>query len=174
MSVKFAHVVAADNNNVIGDQNRLLWRISDDLKHFKSVTTGKPVVMGRKTFQSIGFALPDRDNIVVSRDAHFRADGVFVVRSIDDALTLAARLAQFRGANECCMIGGAQIYEQTIGIVDRVYFTRVDADLSGDARYTCDLSGWTAQTLGNCEKSDKNQYACLFQLFERSKIRNNN
>lgn len=168
MSVSIVQVVAADKNNVIGDGNKLLWRISDDLKHFKSVTLGKPVVMGRKTFQSIGMVLPGRDNIIISRDPDFRADGTYLTRTIGDALALGTTLAEFGGQTELCVIGGAEIFEQTFAHTSRVYFTHVDAALKGDAHYLhADFGDWRATKLGRAEKSNKNQYDCEFLRYDR-------
>jgi dihydrofolate reductase len=128
-----ALIAAVARNNVIGKENRLLWRIKADLRHFRELTLGKPVIMGRKTFQSIGKPLPGRDNIVVTRDAAFAVDGVTVAVSLDEAFATARKLADERGVNEIMVAGGGDIYAQTIGMADRLLMTEVDVDIEGDA-----------------------------------------
>ena len=122
------HVVAVAENNVIGHDNKLPWHFSSDLKFFKSLTTGNTVVMGRKTFDRIGKALPDRDNIVISRAAHAPVAGVTFVTSIEEALKKAQRGDTF-------IIGGATIYRETLKAIDGVYLTRIHASFPGDAFY---------------------------------------
>jgi dihydrofolate reductase len=141
--VKISLVVAVARNNVIGKDNRLLWRIKADLRHFRELTLGKPVIMGRKTFQSIGKPLPGRDNIVVTRDASFAPEGVTIAASLDDAFAVARQLAKERGAKEIMVAGGGDIYAQTIGMADRLHITEVDLDIEGDAVFpTIDRKVW--------------------------------
>lgn len=128
-------VVAAAENGVIGRDNKLPWRLPSDLQHFKALTFGKPIVMGRKTFQSIGRALPGRTNIVVTRDASFQAEGIVTAASLDAALELAASDAQQRGAEAIAVIGGADIFAQAMPLVSRIEFTRVHAHPEGDAHF---------------------------------------
>jgi len=122
-------VVAAAANDVIGDRNALPWRLPDDLKRFKAITMGKPVLMGRKTFESIGKPLVGRTNIVVTRDTHLRLDGCVTVGSIDDALLAAGT------APELMVIGGAELYRQILPRIDLIYLTRVHAQIEGDTRF---------------------------------------
>ena len=131
----FSAIAAMARNRVIGQGNGLPWRLPGDLKFFKAATLGKPVVMGRKTFQSIGKPLPGRPNIVVTRDPGFVAEGVHVVRDIETALDLAARLARETGAEEVMVIGGAEIYAQALPRLDRLYLTEIDAEIEGDAYF---------------------------------------
>ncbi|WP_439515309.1 type 3 dihydrofolate reductase [Oceanibaculum nanhaiense] len=131
----FSAIAALARNRVIGQGNGLPWRLPGDLKFFKATTLGKPVVMGRKTFQSIGRPLPGRPNIVVTRDPGFTAEGVHVVRDIDTALDLAATLARETGAEEVMVIGGAEIYAQALPRLDRLYLTEIDAEIAGDAYF---------------------------------------
>jgi dihydrofolate reductase len=119
-------VVASAENGAIGKNNSLLWRLPDDLKYFKAITMGKPIVMGRKTYQSIGRPLPGRQNIVVTRHVGFEAQGCTVVTSIDDAIQAAG------GATEICVIGGADIYSQILPRVNTVYLTEVHVTIEGD------------------------------------------
>ncbi|MBD9372852.1 dihydrofolate reductase [Rhizobium sp. ARZ01] len=132
---KIVLVVAAALNGVIGRDGDLPWRLPSDLKRFKQLTVGKPVVMGRRTYQSIGKPLPGRPNIVVTRDTAFRPEGVIVARSLDEALVYARREAQVLGVDEICIIGGGDIYRQTIAIADLVHVTQVQAEVEGDTRF---------------------------------------
>ena len=131
----FSAIAAMARNRVIGQDNGLPWRLPGDLKFFKATTLGKPVVMGRKTFQSIGKPLPGRPNIVVTRDPGFKAEGVHIARDIDTALDLAGRLARETGAGEVMVIGGAEIYAQALPRLDRLYLTEIDAEIDGDAHF---------------------------------------
>ncbi len=135
MTVAIVQVVAVSLNGVIGANGDMPWSLPSDLKRFKQITMGKPVVMGRKTFESIGRPLPGRANIVISRSASYKVDGVHVVSSIDDALELATRLAKDTGAEEVCVIGGGEIYLQTLERTTRIYMTRVMAEMAGDTTY---------------------------------------
>lgn len=130
--MKIAHVVAVARNGVIGVAGGLPWRLPADLKHFKAVTMGHPMVMGRKTFDSIGRPLPDRPNIVITRNTTFRPDGVQVVATIDDALAAAETVAT---AGWIMIIGGGEIYRQTVDRTDRLYLTEIEADIAGDTYY---------------------------------------
>ncbi len=118
-------VVAAATNRVIGRNGGLPWRISSDLKHFKRLTMGCPIVMGRKTFASIGKPLPGRTNIVVTRDADFAADGVVVVGSLEAALAEGARMARETGAAGIALVGGGDVYAQALPVTDRIELTEV-------------------------------------------------
>ena len=132
---KLAIVVAAAENGVIGAENAMPWRQPTDMARFKALTVGKPVVMGRKTFQSIGRPLPDRTSIVVSRGGWSPPEGVHLTRSLDDALDLALAIARRDGRDEACVIGGAEIYAQALPRTDRVHLTRIHAEIEGDARF---------------------------------------
>ena len=128
-------LAAVADNGVIGRDNALPWRISSDLKHFKALTVGKPVVMGRKTYLSIGKPLPGRTNIVVTRDPNFSADGVVVANSIDAALEFARGDARRRGADAIMVIGGTEIFAQTMALADRLELTHVHARPAGDTHF---------------------------------------
>ena len=125
-------VVAVARNGVIGGDNRLLWHIRTDLQRFKALTMGKPMVMGRKTFASIGKALPGRETIVVTRDRGFRAAGVHVAHDMDMALTLADVLGDNMKAGAIAIVGGGEIYAQTLAQSARLYVTEVDLAPEGD------------------------------------------
>jgi len=125
-------IVAVADNGVIGDTGAMPWKLPSDLKYFKQKTLHKPVLMGRKTFEAIGRPLPGRDNIVVTRNEEFEHDGVFTASSVALGLELAQGLAEKSGADEIMVIGGGEIYAQTLTFADRIYKTEVHADVVGD------------------------------------------
>ena len=133
--MEIVFVVAVAENGVIGANGAMPWRLRSDMKHFKAVTMGRPVVMGRKTFVSIGRPLPGRTNIVVTRDAGFRADRVVVTHSFTDAKAIATGDALRRFATEIAVIGGAEIYAQWMDSADRLEITEVHARPEGDTRF---------------------------------------
>jgi dihydrofolate reductase len=135
--MKVALIVAAAINNVIGRDNQLPWHLPQDLKYFKAKTLGKPVIMGRKTYESIGRPLPGRPNIVVTRNQAWSAEGVSVVTSLADALALAGQLMehQHEQLQEAMIIGGAEIYRSALPLADRIYLTRIDLQVDGDAYF---------------------------------------
>jgi dihydrofolate reductase len=136
-------LAAVADNGVIGRDNALPWRLSSDLKRFKALTMDKPLIMGRKTYLSIGKPLPGRTNIVVTRDRDFRADGVTVAHSVGEAIALAREDARRRGAGEICVIGGTDIFAQTLGLADRLEITHVHASPAGDVFFpTIDPKLW--------------------------------
>ncbi|KRR01546.1 dihydrofolate reductase [Bradyrhizobium valentinum] len=136
-------IVAVAENGVIGAGGAIPWRLKSDMARFKALTTGKPVVMGRKTFVSIGRPLPGRTNIVVTRDAGYRADGVVVTRSLTDAKAIATGDALRRFATEIAVIGGAEIYAQWMDSADRLEITEVHARPDGDTRFPAvDPTAW--------------------------------
>jgi dihydrofolate reductase len=132
---KISLVVAVSANGVIGRDGGLPWHLPSDLKRFKALTVGKPVIMGRKTWVSIGRPLPGRPNIVISRDAHFVAEGAIAVQSLEAALVEARELAVSLGINEVCVIGGGEIYRQALDRADVLHITTVAADVEGDTRF---------------------------------------
>lgn len=155
-------VVAAAENGVIGVDGQLPWRLPDDLKYFKRLTTGKPVLMGRKTFDSIGRPLPDRLNIVMTRNADIPAPGCAVAASPESAIELAGQ------ADEIMVIGGATIYEQFAAIADRIYLTRVHAHVDGDAFFaTPDPAVWQQTSSEHHAADERHAYAFDFVVYER-------
>jgi len=138
-------IVAMAENRVIGRDGKLPWRIPGDLKHFKQTTMGKPVVMGRKTWESLGCPLPGRANVIVTRDLAYGVEGAYVAHDIDAALALAEGLAA--GGDEVMVIGGADIYAQTINRADRLYLTEIHMETEGDALFPeLDEGGWTVSS----------------------------
>ncbi|UUX49474.1 dihydrofolate reductase [Nisaea acidiphila] len=128
-------VVAVSDNGVIGDGEKMPWHLPGDLKRVKKITMGKPLVMGRKTFQSIGKPLPGRTNIVVTRDRGFKAEGIEVVHDIGEALDLARRVALRDGVDEIVVFGGAEIYRQAMDKVQRMHLTEIHLDVEGKTRF---------------------------------------
>ena len=131
-SLPLVIVVAVAENGVIGRNGQLPWRISSDLKHFKAVTMGKPIVMGRKTYESIGKPLPGRANIVLTRDRNWQAEGVLTGHSLEDVLRLANEEAQKSGAREIAIIGGNALFAETLPIVSKIELSEVHAKPEGD------------------------------------------
>ena len=129
-----SHIVAASENGVIGVKGCLPWRIPEDLKFFKETTLGHVIIMGRKTFETLPNALPNRLNVVVSRDSSYSAKGAMTVRNIDQALGIAREHKKTYG-NEVFIVGGGEIYRQTLDLVDRIYLTRIHQKFEGDAFY---------------------------------------
>ena len=162
-SPRVALVVAMDEAGLIGADNGLPWRLPNDLKHFKRVTWGKPIVMGRRTFESIGRALPGRDNIVLTRDPAFQAPGCRVVHTLEAALAAAADAA------EVMVIGGADIYRQALPLTARIYLTRVHGRFRGDTYFPGDLAaGEWAEVCGAEQPADeRNAHAHRFCVLER-------
>jgi len=154
-------IAALDKNRLIGSDNGMPWHLPADFKHFKEVTMGKPVVMGRKTFESIGRPLPGRQNIVISRKG-FSADGIITVDSIDAALQLV------KDIDEVMIIGGANIYDQLIEKADRLYLTHVDAECEGDAWFPeFDPTQWDITHESFVKKDEKNNYNFNIISYER-------
>jgi dihydrofolate reductase len=148
-------IVAKTKNNVIGLNNGLPWKLSDDLKSFKKITAGHPVIMGRKTYDSLGKPLKDRTNIIVTRQKDFEAEGVKVVYSLDEAI----RFARTLNNDEAFIIGGAQLIDQSISMVDKIYLTEIDAVVEGDTFLdTIHPEDWNVLSEHKYFKSEKNDY----------------
>ena len=161
-------IVAAARNGVIGRNNALPWHLPEDLKYFKRVTMGKPILMGRKTFESIGRALPGRSNLVITRNGEWQAEGVQVVRSLEAALSLAEDIALIDGVDELMVIGGAQIYAEALPRAERIYLTEVDADVEGDAYLPAiDRSAWLEVSREVHAPSETNPYPYSFVVLDR-------
>jgi dihydrofolate reductase len=140
-------LAAVADNGVIGRDNAMPWRLSSDLRRFKSLTLGKPVVMGRRTFESIGKALPGRTNIVLSRDPDFAADGIIAAADLASALAVARGDALRRGAAEIFVIGGTDVFARTMPLADRLEITHVHTRPEGDATFPpIDLQQWREAT----------------------------
>jgi dihydrofolate reductase len=154
-------IVAVAENGVIGDKNTLLWHISEDLRNFKRVTSGHPVIMGRKTFDSLGRPLPNRTNVVITRQ-NLEIEGCKVVHSLEEALSL------FSPEEELFVIGGAQIYAEALPLADRFYLTRVHHAYEGDTSFPkWNESEWTLMESERFERGEKYEYPFTIEIYER-------
>lgn len=150
-------IVAMDRNRLIGKNNALPWHLPADLQHFKSTTMGKPVVMGRRTWESLGRPLPGRTNIVITRNRSYRAEGAHVVHSLDEAISMVS------DHEEAMIIGGANLYAQVLPVADRLYITRVDGVFEGDAWFPeLDESRWNTETVVQHDPDHKNRHGYEF------------
>ena len=157
-------VVAVAANRVIGRDNALPWRLPADLAHFKKVTMGHPVVMGRRTYESIGKALPGRKNIVVTRNRAFQAPGCTVVTSLEDAWTAAG------DAEEVCVIGGTSLFEEALPIADVIHLTEVEADVEGDTYFPYfDRSQWREKEITRQGADARHAYPIRILELERKR-----
>ncbi len=159
-------IVATSQNNVIGKDNQLPWHLPRDLAYFKQVTTGCPIIMGRKTYESIGKALPNRLNIVITRNPDYQLTDAVVVHSLTEAIATAKQTQP--DSDEIHIIGGATIFEQAIGseVVDKLYLNRVLADFDGDTYLTpIDWSQWQLTDTTHHEADEKNAYAMDFEVY---------
>lgn len=169
--MRLALIVAQGRNRVIGHQNRLPWYLPEDLRYFKQVTLGKPIIMGRKTFESIGRPLPGRTNIVITRDDQWTAKNIKIVCSLEEAIEVAEAQALIDGVEESVVIGGAQIYAQSLASVDRLYLTQVEANPEGDAYFPeIDYSAWQELDRESYPAGDApGRYAYTFLVLERAR-----
>lgn len=153
-------IVAISDNNCIGNNNELPWRLPEDLRYFKNTTMNSPVVMGRKTFESIGRPLPGRDNYVLTRDKTFSSENVTVLSSLDECKDISG--------DEVFIIGGAHIYEQMINVVDRLYITHIHETFEGDSFFPeINESIWEKTSSVKGIKNDKNPYDYEFVVYDR-------
>ena len=165
MTSRVALVAAVAGNGVIGRGQQLPWHLPDDLRHFKAITIGKPILMGRRTFASIGRALPGRRNLVLTHAARAPVAGVEVVHSLDEALQLCATAA------ELCVIGGAEVYRLALPQATRIYLTRVNADVEGDVRFPdIDWSQWQETARREHPPDAMHNHALSFITLERRTV----
>jgi len=154
-------VVAVADSGVIGRDNALPWHLPDDLKRFKQLTLGKPIVMGRKTFESIGKPLPGRQNIVVTRDPNYHRDGITAVPGIDAAVEAAG------GAPEVMVIGGAELFRLFLPRATRVHLTRVHGDIDGDVRWPALDHTWDVLEREHHDSDERHAYPMTFEVWEK-------
>lgn len=160
--MRLSIIVAMTRNRVIGKDNDMPWHLPAELRHFKHLTMGKPIVMGRRTFESIGRVLPGRKNIVITRDPQFSFRGVTVVHDFDAAIRAAS------GVEELMIIGGANLYRQTLDRVDRLYITLLDVELEGDTFFPeFNREHWVQTEKVRREADGNNEYAMDFLVLER-------
>jgi len=165
--VKLSMIVAVAENGVIGRNNALPWYLPNDLKYFKQTTMGKPVIMGRKTYESIGKPLPGRTNIVITRQADYQPEGVKVVNSVEAARELAESVCLIDGQEEAMIMGGAEIYTLALPHTDRLYLTEVHADVEGDAFFPeYDKSLWQEVAREDFAAEGPNPYNYSFVVYE--------
>lgn len=167
--VAISLIVARARNGVIGRDGKLPWRMKSDLAWFKQVTTGKPVVMGRKTYESLGKPLPNRTNIVITRQGDLEIEGALVVHGLERALRIAEIDAQKTGQNEVFVIGGGEIYAEALPRAHRIYRTTVEAEIEGDASFPeIEEEEWTVRVSAKIEKGDGNDHEGVIEVLERA------
>ncbi len=155
-------IAAIGKNRVIGNKNSLPWSLPADMKHFKELTTGKPVIMGRKTFESIKKPLPNRTNIIITHDPNYKAEGCIIAHSLDDALKAA------ENQKEVMIIGGSQIYKEFLPKADKLYLTLIDADFDGDAYFPeYEIEEWKETAYEEHERDKDNPYNYTFLVLTR-------
>ena len=156
-------VVAMDNNGIIGKEGMLPWHLSSDLKHFRKITMGKPIIMGRKTHESIGRPLPGRENVIITHDKDYVAKDCTVLNSLECVY------ARFHDIDEIMIMGGADLYQQTIDKAQRIYLTEVHADLEGDTWFPqFDREKWEEVERYDFRADEKNEYDYSFVILEKA------
>ena len=164
--MKLSIVVAMSVNRVIGRDNALPWKLPADLKHFRELTLGHHLLMGRKTFESIGRPLPGRTTVVITRQDGYAREGILVVSSVDEAVELASKA----GEPEAFIAGGAEIYQQTLQRADRLYLTLVHRSFQGDTLFPeFDKSAWQEVSRKDLEPDEENSCAMSFLTYEKIK-----
>ena len=157
-------IVAATENNVIGKNNKLPWRLPADMKYFKDTTWGLPVIMGRKTFDSLGKALPGRQNIIITRQHDWHADGVKVTHNLHEAIQYATQL----DVAKTFISGGAEIFRESLPLLQQIYITRIYTSLDGDAFFPdINKDEWQLVKDDQRQPDEKNKFAYSFQIWER-------
>ena len=166
--MRISLIWAMADNGVIGLDNGLPWRLPVDMKHFMTTTLGKPVVMGRKTLESMKSPLPGRTNIVLTRDPSWQRDGVQVVRDLSAAMTLAEQQGLIDGVDEVMVIGGAEIYALALPMAERLYITRVHAQPAGDVYFPpIDLTAWRLLSQQHHQADERHSASCSIEVYER-------
>lgn len=161
-------IAAVAANNVIGADNDMPWRLSTDLKRFKALTMGKPIIMGRHTFESVGKALPGRLNVVITRNRNLKLDGAVVADSLDDALIIAKIEAFKTGQEEVMITGGGQIYAEAMEHADRLYITHVEATPNGDTVFPMiDGQIWKISSEEAHPRGEKDSAKTIYRIYQR-------
>lgn len=162
MTAKLELIVAVDEQGGIGKNNQLLWHLPADLKHFKEITTGHPIIMGRKTYDSIGRALPNRRNMVISRQTDLQIEGVEIANSLTNAITLVAN------ENKAFIIGGAEIFKQAMPFISKIHLTIVHNSFEADTFFESpSLSAWEAIETETHQADEKNAYSYTFITYKK-------
>ncbi|WP_273755368.1 dihydrofolate reductase [Bartonella sp. MM73XJBT.G] len=168
MKISICLIAAVAENGVIGCKGTMPWHLSTDLQRFKALTLGKPIIMGRKTWDSIGRPLPRRTNIVITRDCTFSAEGAVVAHSLSQACSLATTVASQNDVEEIFIIGGGEIFKQGFGLADKIFLTEVLASMEGDCFFPIfDKEKWTVVQTQDIPKGDKDSHPTRFVVYER-------
>lgn len=155
-------IASIGKNKELGFRNQLLWHLPDDLKNFKEITSGHAIVMGKKTFESIGKPLPNRKNIILTRDKNSKADGCIIAHSVNDVLDL------IKDEDETFVIGGGEIYKLFLPLADKLYLTEVETSLKADTFFPeFDKTGWILKSSIKHSKDEKNQYSFAFNVYDK-------
>ncbi len=161
-------IAAVGNNRVIGNKNRLPWDLPADMEHFRKLTKGKPIIMGSLTFESIGKALPGRDNIVLTKDSNYKAPGCKIAHSLEEALLLAENSPFCKKTKEVMICGGASVYKQYLPRADRMYLTVIKGDFEGDSFFPeFDTKEWEEKEKTSFKADENNPYRYSFLTLER-------
>jgi len=159
-------IVAVAENNVIGKDNSLIWKLPRDMRHFKETTTGHYIIMGRKTFESNGRPLPNRTNVIITRDKDYKAEGCVVVHSLDDAIREA------KEDSEAFIIGGGVIYDLAMPLVDRIYLTKIHHSFEGDTFFPeINMEEWVVSEKRDFEPDEKNEYPFTILTLNRKQVK---
>ncbi|WP_375612018.1 MULTISPECIES: dihydrofolate reductase [unclassified Bartonella] len=168
MTISICLIAAVAENGVIGREGVMPWHLSTDLQRFKALTLGKPIVMGRKTWDSIGRPLLGRTNIVITRDCTFCAEGAVVAHSLSQACSLATNVASQNDVEEIFIIGGGEIFQQGLHMADKIFLTEVLASIEGDSFFPVfDKEKWTIVQTQDIPKGDKDSHPTRFVVYER-------
>lgn len=159
-------IVAMAKHRVIGINNTLPWHLPEDLKRFRTLTTGHHIIMGRKTYESLGRLLPDRTTVIVTRNKSYKVEGALIAHSLDDAIELCKNDGQMKKDNELFIIGGAELYKEGLKVAQQLYITEVDLESQGDAFFPeFDVTEW--QETGRAERISENGLAFNYMVYER-------
>ncbi|PIT70641.1 dihydrofolate reductase [Bartonella tribocorum] len=168
MTISICLIAAVAENGVIGREGVMPWHLSTDLQRFKALTLGKPIIMGRKTWNSIGKPLPGRTNIVITRDDTFSAEGAVVAHSLSQACSFATSVASQSDVEEIFIIGGGEIYQQGFSLADKIFLTEVLASIEGDRFFPVfDKEKWTIMQTQDIPKGDKDSHPTRFTVYKR-------
>lgn len=160
--MRISIIVAVAENNVIGKDNKLIWNLPKDLKHFKETTTGHYIIQGRKTFESFGRPLPNRTNVIITHNQNYKADECIVVHSLNEAFEIA------KNEQEVFIIGGGKIYEQALPVADRIYLTKVHHSFDGDTFFPkINMQEWQEISRVDIESDEKNKYPFSIIVLEK-------
>ncbi|WP_273756302.1 dihydrofolate reductase [Bartonella sp. MM73XJBT] len=168
MNLPICLIAAVAENGVIGREGAMPWKLSTDLQRFKALTFGKPIIMGRKTWDSLGHPLPGRTNIVITRNGTWRAEGAVIVHSLSQACSVAKRIASQNDADAIFIIGGGEIFQQGLHIADKIFLTEVLASIKGDSFFPVfDKEKWTLVQTQYIPEGDKDSHPTRFVVYER-------